>query len=309
MGIKMSEAYYKPQNRVIRVDEADKVEASELKSNLYCSSENCRTRLKFVHSYNKGVESEITVPSHFALVTGIDSPHSDDCQYNVGGQVKIIARKADDMMHSIANGKYKFRLHLLFGALNAKEGEVVGPTSQTGSNTRGQVETTYTTKGSLTAYLSTARKIMELRSKIELERDIAQYVKIQFRGDTVRWADFYFERENLLRCYERVNSHSYPICIEGEVKSIQIPSNSRNYGIIQLKTISVQPSSDGYRHIPMVKFYVVNGIPLESITVGKKVVVYGIPKSRSVRNDDNQRIWLNISIWVNHRKQLYVIPD
>lgn len=309
MGIKMPEAYYKPQNCVMRVDEAEKVKASELTSNLYCSSENCRTRLRFVHSYNKGEESEITVSSHFSLVSGSGSPHSDDCQYNVGGQVKIIARKADDMMQSIADGKYKFRLHLLFGALNAREEELVGATSQSGSNTRGQVETTYKTKGRLTAYLSTARKIMELRSKIELERDIAQYVEIQFQRDTIRWADFYFERENLFRCYERVNNHSYPICIEGEVKSIQIPSNSRKNAIIQLKTISVQPSSDGYKHIPMVKFYVVNGIPLESITAGIKVVAYGIPKSSLVRNDDARCIWLNISMSVNHRNQLYVISD
>lgn len=114
MGMKMSSAYHPFFKRIVGIDEIQQDES--LQKDLYCIDENCRKSLSFVGEFpRKYSDKTITVRAYLRLAG--KEKHIETCQFNTAGQVKVIARSAEDLMTSLENGKYEFRLHVIKDAL------------------------------------------------------------------------------------------------------------------------------------------------------------------------------------------------
>ncbi len=119
----MSSAYHPFLNRIVGIDEIQENEA--LQTDLYCTDENCRKQLSFVDEFERKYNDKTIKVRAFLRLAGKEK-HIETCQFNTAGQVKVIARSAEDLMTSLENGKYEFRLHVIKNALQKKKNSAVG---------------------------------------------------------------------------------------------------------------------------------------------------------------------------------------
>lgn len=252
MGMKMLDAFYKKENENISIERA--VEES-IREDLFCSSKGCRIPLIPVRSF-KRVSS--VVSAHFRRKEKME--HNEKCKYNTLGQLNIIARESDDLITSLENKKYSFRLNLISTALSSEASVKNDISEDIDSTTIGKKTRNYMPSGKISSYLSTMHKIMELRSRLEDNKELSDSVILQMNGKDIKWRNFYFNPDEYKRCYINLmqNSLNYPICIEGEIKSFDPPKENFCHYSIKLKHPFNERDSDGIKRIPAVSITIHN---------------------------------------------------
>lgn len=302
----MPEAYYGPMRQIITVKQAQRM-GSRLSGMLSCAEEDCSARLKFVDTYVKGEEYETTVAAHFSLISSTTSPHAENCDYNLEAQVRVAAREAPNLLYSLRNGTCEFRLHVLADALQSK---VASNDTGGGARNGRDVSPTsleYHTQGTLSAYLSSASRIAVLAARVEDNQDLSRRIKLRFRDEAIPWTDFYFDEENLRRCFQYVRQRPYqPICVTGEIKAIEEPNDTRKFKTIRLKS----PQRDAKAETSYVPIIHLNFDPdhmylASNLSVGNRVVVYG--HALASAKAKGQVTFQNITMWIRSKGQIRVV--
>lgn len=223
MGIKMGKAILIGSNNIIKISEAtDEMRKQKL---LKCSTDKCSAKLTWVKSSK--INAEI-VPGFFRLLN--NEKHILECEYNIKGNVERIVRQSDsDVIGSIDNEKYEFRLNLIYEALNeGKKNNIDNNDVKNIDNTLNIANVYKKSNSKKTSYLSTMNSIMKLKSKIEdgaNDKELSSLIVLDNKGEKIRWSNFYNyigEEEKLFKYIYRKGKNirkgkklTYPICIEG----------------------------------------------------------------------------------------------
>ena len=323
MGIKMKKAIDTKNNNEIFVKDATEIMREQQR--LICITENCKAKLTWAELHKN--YSEI-VTRYFRLLPG--EIHKNFCRYNTIGYIeKIVAESDDNIIKNIGENQFEFRLNLVHEAINEvrKEEDFNNESDDTVKN--GALEKKYIKKGNLKPYLSTMKKIMQLRSEIESNGDLKKHIKLIFNKGKISWDNFYFEDDRFSSCYDYINTNGqkngqtttskHPICIEGRVKKISEVKNDK-YSFYSIEVISpfIKPNSDKTIEKPAISIRTKN---VEYINEIKKyeaengslpeIAVYTILSTKpiSLPKEINgiTTYYKNIIGWVYHKNQYIIL--
>lgn len=234
MASKMSTAYDANGN-LITIEMA---EQGQYVKPLHCQF--CDASVSFVNGYPRQIgEDTIAVQPFFRL--NKDRVHSENCRYNVEGQIRVIVRESEgDVLAAIGNNRFELRLLAVkkeFAELKevAEQKKKAGQEASTGSAT----DKVYQSSGkSLGAYINSAKRVLKVRSACSEHSEIEAALQLVFDGVRVPWNDFYFEDEDYFRCYTQLKNSSvhYPIAIHGTVKKISVVNGKKGkkYAVLNL---------------------------------------------------------------------------
>jgi hypothetical protein len=265
MGTKMPEAYYTNENKIIKIEYANKAMNGSFK----CKTEKCRVPVIFVDAHKKKYADKTVVVNPYFRLESNEKPHHIDCQYNTKGQVEVIARESDDdILKAIGEGKYNFRLNIIDEALktlnsaNKDESE-----NEDTSLTLKRPSRVYVNQGKLDSYFSTMQRIMELRSLTETHDELREIIVLQYGKQEIKWHQFYYASDDLSKCYTYMNRNdrTHPICIEGELKEIELPNEKFKYYALKLRSPWVEPDKEGIINLLAVVLIINNNKVLEYI--------------------------------------------
>lgn len=311
----MKRAFNTRINDYVTIEEASK--DISLQSPLICESEGCNAAVSFVTSHKRqyGDKTRI-IKAYFKLKNSDNNHDPDKCKFNTHGQLKLIARDSDDILESINNDKYIFRLNLLTNAMRSKNTSI---SSDSGNEpVPNQNEKKYVNSGKTTSYLSTMKRILRLHTEIENDRELKDLVTLKLGDKEIKWTNFYYETERFRQCFNYVerNGVSHPICLQGRIKSLSDPKDKFPYYTINLAIPWVNKEDDDkVRRIPSVSLVIYNQ---ELVTKIKEkmengqdeIAVYShlkINKS-DIFEKDNQpkQQFLNIIGSINHEQQVHI---
>lgn len=219
-GKKMQEARFKWNGKIISINDYNR---NKMSKDLQCRY--CNASLSYVGEFTRDLgDRRITVSNHFRLKKG--NEHDEGCINTVDGSLKNIhAKHADNEIMTKEDETYKVRI--LF--IDNKKG------FQSSSDQKGTVnhkkgrQLNYIPTGKKTAYLSTIKSIMRLRSELDDNAEIQNKLTLETSsnaGDkiSINWRNFYFDSSEdesyrrMLNYLKRKNDHS--ICVDGYIKGI-----------------------------------------------------------------------------------------
>ncbi|MED1406046.1 hypothetical protein P4U07_25230 [Bacillus mycoides] len=318
MGIKMSSAYHPFLKRIVGIDEIQQDEA--LQTDLYCIDENCRKSLGFVDEFKRKY-SDKTIPVRAYLRLAGKEKHVETCQFNTVGQVKVIARSAEDLMTSLENGKYEFRLHVIKDALQKNKNtascsdNVLVPAGETKRNP----QKIYENKGKLSSYLASMKKIMQLQTQLEdQDKELRNLVVLKFHNKEIKWANFFYDTENFRKAFNYLStSPSHPICLHGRIKSINMPTERFPYHSISFYSPWIeQADKDNIKRIPSTSIVIYDESLVKEIEQKfeegeKNIAIFSDVSHWASEIKENSKSkeklqYLNLQGKLNRKKQIYM---
>ena len=227
-GIKMRSAVDKPGNPYSTATLQSLHDEGKPIPELFCADPACRKTVRFVprHQQNrKNLVKPVDVPAYIGLTSG--SAHQNGCRFDADKRITVIVNESDpNFLKPIAAGQHELRLLLLHNGLSNQPisggNPNVPPVTGSNSVTKG-----YAPSGKkLDAYLRTTADLLELRELCDSDADLARRLTIRFGGKSIRWSDFYFEKDDYREAWTAVKRSAgqlHPIALLGEVKSIVLP--------------------------------------------------------------------------------------
>ena len=297
------------KNRKVTVEEARN---EGITTNLFCIY--CNASLSYVPPFKRRYGDNVsTVRDYFRLAK--NSFHDQNCKYNTEGRVKVIARDSDEILKSIGNGKYNFRMNLIASSLKRIKQDQVKNESKNllVGNASTPKNKEYENRGKLNSYLSTMNKILVLRSEIEENRELNSLVQLEFGTETINWNKFYYSTDEYIKCFNYIsrNNIKHPICIEGKIKLIKEPNEKfKYYSVVLTKPYINKFDKDGFKRIPSVEVYVFNQSVIEYIKAkrekgNKHIAFYSFVTTNEKTYNGNIK-YLNIKGSIFHKKQVHV---
>ncbi|MFJ6206787.1 hypothetical protein [Bacillus pumilus] len=219
MGIKIRKAYSAKLNRIVSLDDVNRKNREELE--LKCPYEGCRTSITYTEEHIRTYgEKSVIIPAYFRLISENSSPHSADCIYSTIGELISIAKRSMGMLESIEDNLFEFRLQVISkhrqNKKNTNPSYIQEPSIQNVSINSKIIES-----GTKSAYLSTIKRILELKSKMEEDNQLQKALVLKNGIKTINWNSFYFDKHDYYECYSLLeNGAEHPICIEGIIKQI-----------------------------------------------------------------------------------------
>lgn len=240
----------------------------------------CNAGVSYIDTYKRNLgDKKITVSHYFRLKSG--HMHEDNCKYEVNGaMLNIVERCADNELMTRQDNKFKVRLLLI---TDESRNIPKSSSNQTAENGQGKRQKNYIPQGKQTAYLSSVKSIMRLRTLVENNSDLSEKVELQFSGKlgniiNIPWNKFYYEA-NKEKDYGKILkylSHKkiyHPICIDGYIREVKSVKHSY---ILKLEPIKITDnSSDNDERVSVIYFLSEKQI-YESLkdNVGNRVVIY-----------------------------------
>ena len=177
----------------------------------------CRCRVRGVRAYPRTVGDErIVVPAYFSLWPNIE--HEVWCRYNVektiqrfvaySKAIRKIDRDATPILEKIGQGQAaEFRLHILMEALERQTFDIERSVRRVGTlrprDSDGPTGTEFIrTNKVLTPYFRTAKGILALAARIQSHQDLAEWIRLKFGEQTIRWEEFFFDLDQYLALVE-----------------------------------------------------------------------------------------------------------
>lgn len=299
MAVKMKTAYSKMKNQDVTAKYVE--EHPQLKEGLECHK--CR---KDVSHKNGHFRAEAWIPTHFTRKPGVN--HEEWCKYNTVGQVTVLAKKSDDnILESVKKNKFTFRLTMIHEPLKDLGKQNTTSINKSG-NTNPPKNKSYVSKGKLSSYLATMKKVLELRKAVEDDdsNELESIIEIQMYGKKIKWSNFYYDQEKYLDAYnylQTLKAKRHPICIEGVVRDIRPLKQGDRYAV-NLKFGKIEKDVE---QIPSVSI-LCNESDIPSITFepGQHIVVCALCTA-SQSNINNK--YLNIRASLYHKNQLVIFKD
>lgn len=318
MGMKMSSAYHPFLKRIVGIDEIQQDEA--LQKDLYCIDENCRKSLGFVDEFKRKY-SDKTIPVRAYLRLSGKEKHVETCQFNTVGQVKVIARSAEDLMTSLENGKYEFRLHVIKDALqkNKNTASCSDNVLVSAGETRRNPQKIYENKGKLSSYLASMKKIMQLQTQLEdQDKELRNLVVLKFHNKEIKWANFFYDTENFRKAFNYLStSPGHPICLHGRIKSINMPTERFPYHSISFYSPWIEKADkDNIKRIPSTSIAIYDESLVKEIEKKfeegeKNIAIFSDVSHWASEIKENSKSkeklqYLNLQAKLNRKKQIYM---
>lgn len=273
MGIKMSKVRYK--GKELKISDYDKRQKYDELKCFYCN-----TDVSYVDTYKRNLgDKEITVSHFFRLKSG--HKHDDDCKYEVdGAMLDIVAKCADNELMTKQDNRFIVRLLLV-----TDETRDIPKSSSisTAENGQGKRPKNYIPKGKKTAYLSSLKRIMQLRTQVENNSDLEKKVELQFTdklGNVINipWNKFYYEADKekdygkLLKYLSKKKVY-HPICIDGYIREVK---SVKNYNILNLEPTKITDDSSTNDERVSVSYFLSNEQLYDALKdkAGTRVVIY-----------------------------------
>ncbi|SIR47719.1 hypothetical protein SAMN05878494_3941 [Bacillus cereus] len=304
MAVTMKEAYSTILTEKVSAQEIDKPVNKHLKQGLECV--DCRIP---VSHRTRHMRNETEIPSLFYRRGGIN--HEEFCSYNTLGQIKVIARDSDDdILKSVEDKTFLFRLTMIHEPLEKLKNQDTKPEKDQNSAPN-KKDRNYHSSGKLNSYLSTMKKIIELRNILENQTELHSLIEIEMDGKKIKWNDFYYEPSHYIQAYNYLKrlewKNRHPICIEGIVDSVRYIEMSGKYAI-NLSWGKAGLSSKGIKQIssPSIYFYPGTLSP-EDIKKGQHIAVCAL--CTPGKNGGKVREFLNANAHLYHKNQLVILSD
>ncbi|WP_260288500.1 hypothetical protein [Peribacillus aracenensis] len=321
MGVKIEIAIYSETGKPMSNLKANEQELNG--KNFTCPY--CSKGLIFRKSGKRKLENRtIDISPYFYLEKGIE--HGPGCRYNTFGQIEIIARQPlalTDFMEKKKENQMAIRLQVVKKAMAEPPEDGEGGTADPKGKGDAQNKK-YKNSGSMAPYLSRMKDIMVLRSRMEENKDIKKYLKLEYGKKTISWDKFYFGPEykgflELSKYFRNKQAPKHPVCVEGiikEYKKVQKKRGGYFYSFLLEKPFIEDTDTEGYHHIPSVSLNIdaeherlVNYMKDNYQKHVKQVVAYGDPYAE-VKPSEAQKIkYHNISIWINRTAQVHLFND
>lgn len=215
----MDKAYSGKLNRIVSIDEVNKKNREQLQ--LKCPYEGCRTGITYTDEHIRTYgEKSVIIPAYFRLISENNSPHSVDCIYSTIGELTSLAKRSLGMLESIEDNLFEFRLQVITNPSQGKKNTMSSSARDT-SIQRAKRNSQILTSGTKSAYLSTIKKILELKSKMDEDDQLQKTIVLKNGKETLNWSEFYFDKYDYYECYSLLeNGAEHPICIEGIIKKL-----------------------------------------------------------------------------------------
>ncbi|RRW88475.1 hypothetical protein EGJ54_24755 [Pandoraea apista] len=174
--------------------------------------------------------------------------HKEGCAYSVDKKVEAIAARSDGLVESIRKGKFRFRLLAI-----DREPEILTDARPASRPRRQDSEKAVSTEYAeskerrLASYLSTAKRILQLRAACESDESIKDHLQLVFSGDVIHWPDFYYEPERFLSAYSWLGNvaNSFPIVLQGQVRNVVARSTEKGqFHVLNLKSVKAVALAD-----------------------------------------------------------------
>lgn len=308
MGVKMSKAKYNDKEISINTYK------SSMKDHIYCKY--CGVPITYTSGYiRKSGDREITVKPYFRI-RNKENPHKQNCNYLTSNAIKnIFEEVADFDFATKQNNKYIARLHIITEDIknnNNSENKYNKDDSVLESPTKNHIQT-----GQIAAYLSTIKKIVELKQMLDNDKELIDLITLQFYNeikkayDEVKWKDFYIDND--IKQYEHIyeliknNKANHPICFSGEIKEVK-ETEYKNFYIIKFYAIK-KTKGEYYSFSIKTKKYDI--YKYAKNLINKKVVVYScnhhIDKIITSSKHERSTKYYNFSTQINNTKQIFVL--
>jgi len=301
MAVAMEKAFSKTLEKIIVPTDVSRDES--LRKGLICIDCNVDISFRIEHERNKRI-----IPAGFIRKKGIE--HKPFCRYNTSGQVTIIAKDSDDnILESINDSKFNFRLTLIHKSLNQVANNSPKHVMKQ-SNTTINQERNYQSKGNLSSYLATMKKIIELRNILEDEKELHPIVEISCHNRKVKWESFYYEPERYLNAHKYIKElnweERHPICIEGKIHDIPYIKKLGKY-VINLQWGKAKINSEGIKYIPTVSVLLNDKGLKHGIKIGQRIALCALCTQGISKGKGTGREFFNIKAELYHKNQVVVL--
>ena len=314
MGRKLRTALF--NKKEIKIEEA----SEDMRGNLTCHI--CNVELTYVKGYVKEINEKTYYVHPYFRLKSKDNDHSLKCKYNTEGCLTVMAKDSSDkILENLESGKFNFRLHLISDSLRQLEkvGIKKDGLEEDIPNSKSKEKEYKKNEEKLDSYLSTMKKIMELRNALEENKDISSKVTLEFynsilkKKQKITWNNFYYEIDKYGDCYSYVKKKrpQHPICIAGKIRSITEPKPE--YDFYSIKLESPKPIQEkGAHKIPVIEIKVQNK-KLDNMIrnqVGKNILIYckfWALEPQSWKED--KYYFLNVKGSLVHKNQLLIFEE
>ncbi|RRD94197.1 hypothetical protein EII17_09575 [Clostridiales bacterium COT073_COT-073] len=306
MGVKMYQAMY--ENCIINLNQYEE----KMQGKTCCRY--CGAPISYVKEHIRDIgEYRVLIPAHFRIKSSKTNPHKEHCSYLTINEIKeIYANRSDDELMTKSGGSYILRLHLLTvdSVKQEKNGQSSNPERRQKSPTL-----KYAKAGNKSAYITTLKKILMLRNKLDSEgiNEIKESLKLQCYNNVekkyynVPWDKFFFEydKNSYLKAYEYILTKiAHPITFCGHLKSIDEPrENFKSYAfrispvkVENNKYVCVTATFDSVELYEELKIY-----------KGRNILIFGFNANSKVSKNKSNIEFLNINIRIYGKNQVLLI--
>jgi hypothetical protein len=274
---------------------------------LKCEDEFCNATVEFVNGYSRIVGDSI-VPVDPFFRRGKDCKHSESCQYNVYGQIAVIARQSEgDIFAALQHNRFELRLLAVTRDLEQlrelamkKQGSCSKVASETTEKNYVEAEQR------LGAYINSAQRVLKVRNACEEHSEIEDVLHLVFDGARLPWRNFYFEDADYFRCFSQVHKATVqvPIAIKGIVKETTVAKGK--FAVINLVRPSHKTDLD-VLDLACFSIWSPDLSAFESYKEGGEILAFGIWESRGIKESPNKSQDSPIKVFRNHELRLWPV--
>jgi hypothetical protein len=183
----------------------------------------CGAKVSFVRDHVRNVRGIAHAVHRFFRVS-TSAGHAAGCRFSVDTLVDAIVAQsepldgAEALLVALSQGVFELRLHVLVDPIKEKSGPDLGSEPEARPVGRRFVPSNRALPPYLRSALAVARIYLLLERPARAE--LRKHIVLNFRGKTIRWADFCYSIEDYPRLAKRLlrSSPGYPIATEIHVK-------------------------------------------------------------------------------------------
>jgi len=192
-------------------------------------------KVQYVSAHTRQ-SSRTPVAAYIKLWQGEE--HREKCEYSVSGALAKLVSSSElggsgpRVLEESSNGGFNFRLNILVEAEKAAEALSKTRARKEGGDKllRGNM---YVDSGErLASYLNSASSLARLRGLIQESSDIEllkKLVKLQYRGKTLSWNDFFYDESRYRALYQKLEKKKvdHPVALAVTVKEAKRGPSSK----------------------------------------------------------------------------------
>lgn len=273
--------------------------------------EFCEAHVSFVNGFTRTLgEDIVAVDPFFRLIKG--QPHSDSCNYNVRGQVSIIARESDgDILTAIEGNQYELRLLAIKRTLEQLRENVIRQKSEQVRPDATSEKVYVEAEGRLGAYINSAKRVLKVRAVCEEHAEIENVLVLAFDGVRVPWTDFYFDDSDFFCCHAQLQraTVSIPVAVCGIVKLVKlIKGRTGDFVVLELmRPTRLSPGDAKVREVACASVWSPDLTAFDEYKPGQKIIAFGMWMANDPIDVKNQRVGSKIKAFRNFDIKLWPV--
>ena len=297
------------------VEHARLTDPNAFRTGLICAY--CVTPVEFVTGHTRQLGDGIaTIESGFRRQKNCH--HSEDCQFNLHGQITIIARSSEhDFIRAIKAGRYVLRL-LAPNSPELDDAKATGAADSTRTQSTldpSAKDKIYVQAGTrLSAYINSAVAALKVRAQCDDNAEIQKLLRLTYKGRRVPWTDFYFEYDDYFRCFDLVEERSreqerIPIAVRGAVREVKPVTSESGVTRTVLELVQVWRDSDdaGVTDAACFSIWSEDLQAFEHYSTGQEILAFGWWRAEDKKNGRFHNY--NLVLWPKLGSQVCAFSD